>query len=72
MKTRILVTKNKEKIKFTKCGADEDLVEVFGNIKFDIYEKRDNSKRIEKIKKLLSKRTNQKPLLVVGSTHKNE
>jgi len=72
MYTRILVTNNKEKIKFTKCGADEDLVEVFGNIKFDIYEKRDNSKRIEKIKKLLSKRTNQKPLLVVGSTHKNE
>ncbi|TYB31880.1 MAG: 3-deoxy-D-manno-octulosonic acid transferase [Candidatus Mcinerneyibacterium aminivorans] len=72
MYDELLVTSEKEKQHFMNCGAKKEKIEVFGNIKFDVYDPEgSDDKRIQKIKRFF-KSGNKKKNIVVGSTHPNE
>ncbi len=61
--SKILTQSAEDREKFIKIGADEEKVEVMGNIKFDIQKMSNNYPDLD---------LNGAPLIVAGSTHKGE
>ena len=67
----LLVQSDVEKKRFMDCGAPEELIEVCGNTKYDVYGKKSDLRRESRLAALFEGRPD-KPLTVIGSTHKGE
>ncbi|HDS02246.1 MAG TPA: 3-deoxy-D-manno-octulosonic acid transferase [Firmicutes bacterium] len=67
----LLVQSETEKQRFIRCGAPEELIQVFGNTKYDVYLNKKDDERSRRLEALFQKRP-AKPVTVIGSTHRGE